>query len=296
MEIRVLRYFLAIIKEGGITQAANSLHITQPTISRQIKELEDELGKQLFIRHKKGQIELTQEGLMLQNRAEEIIAMVDKTESDFRYLSDMIEGDIYIGGAESQAFSHIAQLTKTIQSHYPKIYYHLSSGNAEDIMGLLDKGLLDFALVVHPRKLPRYHYAKMPYQDTWGLLMPTRDPLAQKKGITLEDIASLPLILSRQAITRTQSDSQLMTWLGDTDSLNIVATFNLGYNALHLVEAGLGYMISFDQLTHNPNLAFRPLEPLLTSDHYLVWKKDKVFSSAAQLFLEQLLEASQMDH
>lgn len=288
MEIRVLRYFLAIIKEGGITQAANSLHLTQPTISRQIKELEEELGKQLFIRHKKGQIELTQEGLLLQNRAEEIIAMVDKTENDFRYLTDIIEGDVYIGGAESHIFRHIAIIAKQLQEQYPNVRYHLSSGNAEDITSLLDKGLLDFALIVHPRQLPHYHYQKLPSQDIWGVILPTTDPLAQKDSIALEDIQDLPLILSRQALTKTQSDNQLVNWLGNLNQLNIVTTFNLSYNALFMVEEGLGYLIGFDQLTYNPNLTFRPLDPLLTSDHYLVWKKDKVFSAAAQLFLEKL--------
>ncbi|WP_161980729.1 LysR family transcriptional regulator [Streptococcus sp. S784/96/1] len=288
MDIRVLRYFLAIIKEGGITQAANSLHLTQPTISRQIKELEEELGKQLFIRHKKGQIELTQEGRLLQNRAEEIIAMVDKTENDFRYLTDKIEGDIYIGGAESYIFSHIATIAKQLQKEYPKIRYHLSSGNAEDMTALLDKGLLDFALVVHPRQLPHYHYQKLPSQDIWGIILPKTDKLAQKTSIRLEDIQTLPLIVSRQALTKTHSDNQLITWLGDLNQLTIITTFNLSYNALFMVEAGLGYMIGFDHLTYNPNLTFRPLDPLLTSDHYLVWKKGKVFSAAAQLFLEKL--------
>lgn len=288
MEIRVLRYFLAIVKEGGITQAATSLYVSQPTISRQIKDLEKELGKQLFIRHKKGQIELTQEGLLLQNRAEEIISMVDKTENDFRYLTDIIEGDIYIGGGETQAFSKIANVAKSLNLKYPKLRYHLSSGNAEDIMAQIDKGLLDFAIVAHPKQSPRYHYLKLPYQDVWGVILPRTDNLSDKKSISFRDLQNKPLILSRQALQKTHSDNQLLDWLGETKNLDIVATFNLVFNALFLVEEGLGYMIAFNELTHKEDLTFRPLDPLLTSEHYLVWKKDKIFSAAAQVFVESL--------
>lgn len=289
MEIRVLRYFLAIIKEGGITQAATSLYISQPTISRQIKDLEDELGKQLFIRHKKGQIELTQEGLLLQNRAEEIISMVDKTENDFRYLTDIIEGDIYIGGGETHAFSKIAKVAKMLNKKYPKLRYHLSSGNAEDIMGQIDKGLLDFAIIAHPKQSQRYNYLKLSYQDIWGVVLPKNDKLAEKKNIEIRDLQGKSLILSRQALQKTQSDNQLLDWLGETKNLNIIATFNLVFNALFLVEEGMGYMIAFDELTNKDNLTFRPLYPSLKSDHYLVWKKDKVLSAAAQLFIDSFI-------
>ena len=291
MEIRVLRYFLAVAREGSITKAANYLHLTQPTLSRQIRELEMELGCALLIR-KNHRISLTPEGMLLRRRAEEIVAMADKTQAEFSALENAIGGEIYLGGGETQAIRPIAKLLKQLREDYPDIRYHLFSGNAADVTERLDKGLLDFGILIQPADLSKYDYLNLPAKDLWGVLLPKTDPLAQKEVLQKEDLRSLPLICSRQAIAPSQSGNEFADWFGeDFQKLNIVATFNLVYNAVMLVEAGVGYAITIDRLADtgpDSPLCFRPLSPRLESGLNLIWKKYQVFSPAAQLFLERL--------
>lgn len=293
MEIRVLRYFLAVAREGNITGAANSLHLSQPTLSRQIKDLEEELGRRLLIR-KSHHVALTPEGMLLRKRAEEILSMVDKTEAEFNAMENAIGGDIYIGGGETDAIKLVAEVMKNLRESYPDIRYHLYSGNAADVTERLDKGLLDFGILIQPADISKYDYVNLPANDTWGVIMPKDSKLAEKESITKDDLLGLPLILSRQAITQKPSENEFVQWFGeDFDRLDVVTTFNLVYNAAILVETGIGYAVTIDKLTNtaeNSNLCFRPLNPGLESGLNIIWKKHQVFSSAAEIFLEKLKE------
>lgn len=182
MEIRVLRYFLAVAREGNITRAANFLHLTQPTLSRQIRDLEKEMGQKLLIR-KSHRVALTPEGMLLRKRAEEIISMVDKTKTEFTSMGHTVSGDIYIGGGETQAIRQIATIIKDLRESYPGIHYHLYSGNAEDVTERLDKGLLDFGILIQPADISKYDFINLSTKDTWGVVMRKDSPLAAKAFI-----------------------------------------------------------------------------------------------------------------
>lgn len=291
MEIRVLKYFLTVAREGSITGAANALHLTQPTLSRQLQDLEKELGQQLLIRGKY-KISLTPEGMILRKRAEEIVDMVEKTEAEFRSINDIIGGDIYIGCGETDSMKLIAEVMKEIQEEYPEIKFHIHSGNAEDVIEKLDKGLLDFGILIQPIDLSKYDHISIPQKDVWGVVMRTDSPLAKKKSINLEDLKNVPLIASRQMSKKYSADSGFLDWFGeDFDRLNITATYNLVYNAAIMVEAGMGYAVTLDKLIRNIEngcICFRQLDPKLESGLDVVWKKYQVFSPAAKLFLEKI--------
>lgn len=293
MEIRVLRYFLTVAREGNITKAADVLHVTQPTLSRQLKDLEQELGKKLFIRSSHSVI-LTDEGMLLRNRAEEIVNMVDKLEAEFSSMEETIGGDVYIGGGETEAMKHIARVAKDVQLRYPNIRYHLHSGNEEDITERLDKGLLDFGILIQPANISKYNYLNMPAKDVWGVVMTKDSPLAVKESIQAADLLEVPLICSRQAMKQTFSKNEFADWFGeDFHKLNIVTTYNLAYNAAILVEEGVGYAITLDKIvntSNTSNLCFRPLQPRLESGLNIVWKKHHVLSAAAAAFLKELQE------
>ncbi len=291
MELRVLKYFLTVAREGSITGAANSLHLTQPTLTRQIQELEKELGQKLFVRGKY-KVTLTPEGMILRNRAQEIVDLVEKTEAEFQAISDTISGDVYIGGGESDCMKHIAEIIKEIQTEYPAIKFHLFSGNAEDVTEKLDKGLLDFGVLIQPVDLSKYDNLPLPDKDIWGVVMRKDSPLAEKEYIELEDLRGLPLINSRQAMRKTSSKNEFIEWFrGEFENLNTVATINLVYNAAVMVKAGVGYAITLDKLVNTSEeseLCFRPLKPKLESGLDIVWKKYRVFSPAAKIFLDKL--------
>lgn len=293
MEIRVLKYFLAVAKEGSITRAANSLHLTQPTLTRQLQDLEKELKQKLLIRGKY-KVSLTSEGMMLRKRAEEIVEMVEKTEAEFLSISDTISGDIYIGGGESDSMKYIAEIIKEIQIDFPQIKFHIYSGNAEDVIEKLDKGLLDFGILIHPVDISKYDNITLPEKDLWGVVMRKDSPLAKKKYIELDDLENIPLLNSRQAIRKTSDKNEFIEWFQNRfDKLNTVATFNLVYNAAVMVKAGIGYAITLNKLvdiSKESELCFRPLKPKLESRLDIVWKKYQVFSPAAKLFLNKLQE------
>ncbi len=275
MEFRVLKYFLAVAREKSITNAAKKLHISQPTLSKQIKQLEAELGQKLFTRTNYS-IRLTEAGLLLQKRAENIVALVDKTTQEFQDL-------------ESIGMQYLARQFKELQSTYPGLRYHLYSGDSSDIALRLERGLLDFAVIVQEVDLQKYNYLKLPHYDTWGVLMPKDSPLAQHAVITVAELVDLPLIVSRQGM-----EADYPKFFGEkVDELNIVATSNLIYNASLLVREGLGYALTFDDLvdtSSDSELCFRPLRPNLTSNMYLIWNKHQVFSPAAKLLLDKLKE------
>ena len=291
MELRVLRYFLTVVREGSITGAANALHLTQPTLSRQLQDLEKELKQKLLIRGKY-KVSLTPEGMILRKRAEEIVELVEKTEEEFNSIKEIISGDIYIGCGETDSMKYVAEVMKELQTDYPDIKFHIHSGNAEDVTEKLDKGLLDFGILIQPIDLSKYDHLTMPQKDLWGVVMRKDSPLAGKKEIKLNDLTEVPLLASRQMSKKYSADSGFLDWFGDKfDKLNIAATYNLVYNAAIMAEAGIGYAITLDKLvksSENSNLCFRPLSPKLESGLDIVWKKYQVFSPAAKLFLERL--------
>lgn len=290
MEIRVLKYFLAVAREQNISAAAQSLFLSQPTLSRQLKELEEELGKQLFIRGSR-KITLTEEGLLLRKRAEEIVELLDKTEQELSRSDEQVSGEIYIGAGETDGLRLIAKAAKELQEQYPQITYRIISGDAVDITERLDKGLIDFALLLEPVDISKYSYLKFPVKDVWGVLMRRDCHLAQKESISPRDLRDMPLIVSRQAL----DGSELTQWLkSDNEQLNIVSTYNLVYNASLMVDEGLGVALCLDKIINvsgDSSLCFRPLKPKLEVGMSLVWKKYQVFSKAAEKFILKMQES-----
>lgn len=289
METRVLRYFLAVAQEGSVTRAARALHLTQPTLSRQIRELEEELGQTLFSRGGR-ELSLTREGLLLRQRAEEIVGLAEITEKEFRSLGERtVSGDLSIGCGESKALSFVTDALKVLQDEHPLIIPHFFSGNGEIVMDRLDKGLLDFAVLMGAENTERYYSLPLPNHDTWGLLMDKDDPMAQKKAITAEDLLDIPLILSSQSLSR----DELSGWLGFPMSrLHIAATYTLLFNGSLMVRSGLGYALCFDHIAPSGKdspFAFRPL----TSPLSLVWKKHQILSAPAEAFLAKIREAGE---
>lgn len=293
MELRVLRYFLAVAREGSITRAATFLHVTQPTLSRQLKDLEEELGTKLFVRHSHN-VSLTSDGMRLRKRAEEIVDMIEKTEAEFAVQEENIGGDIHIGAGETRVMRHVAEVMAELRKDYPHIHIHLQSGNLEDVTERLDKGLLDFGVLIQPADLSRYEYVNLPEKDVWGVITRKDSALAARRVITRQDLRGQPLILSRQAIRRTAAKNEFIEWFkGDFEKLDVVATLNLVYNAAILAECGIGHVISLDGLANtseSSDLCFRLLEPRLESGLSIVWKKYQVFSPAAEVFLRKIQE------
>lgn len=281
-----MRYFLAVAREKNITAAAELLHVTQPTLSKQLMDLESELGKKLFIRGSR-KITLTEEGLYLCKRAQEIVDLADKTEAEFNKEDEMLGGSIYIGGGETGAMRYAAAAIKQIRKIYPDIQFHLYSGNGEDVMERLDKGLVDFGLFVGTAGFNKYDYLRLPMSDTWGLLLRKDNPIALHPAITPELLKEIPLICSRQSLIQ----NELSGWLGyDFSKLNIAGTYNLIYNASLMVEEGIGAALCIDGLIHTDgsSLCFRPLEPPISAGLVIAWKKHQVFSKAAEIFLKEL--------
>lgn len=284
MEIRVLRYFLAVAREENITRAAEKLHITQPTLSRQLHQLEEELGKQLLKRGNHD-IKLTADGMLLRKRAEEIIDLVEKTETEITSENDEISGDIYIAAGETDAMRIVARIVQKIQIDHPKVKFHNISCDSIDVIDKLNKGLVDFGVLFEPSNYTDFEYIKFSVHDTWGVLMRKNSELAKNKYITSDMLINLPLIVSRQMM----NEVDLSQWLGiPKENTCISSTSNLIFNGSLLVDEGMGYAITLDKLincTGDSNLCFRPFYPLKTAQMYLVWKKYQVFSKAAERFL-----------
>ena len=289
IETRLLYYFLAIAREQSITKAAETLHITQPTLSKQMMELESQLGKKLLQRGKK-KITLTEEGAYLRSRAQEMIELMDKTEATFRTETELIGGDIYLGCGETAAMAFLTSIFQQMRQDYPELRLHIHSGDADAVLERLDKGLLDMGLLIGPLQQEKYDYLSLGRKDVFGLLLPLDCPLAAKETVSLTDLTNVPLLFPEQ----TYSGHQQLEWFGvDYDSLQIVATYNLVYNATFMVEQGIGYALCLGDLvnTAGRNLTFRPFQPDLTVDLYIVTKKYQTFSPAAKIFLNRLQEA-----
>ena len=291
MDIHILKYFLAVAREQTISGAAESLHMTQPPLSRQLKELEEELGKQLFVRGKR-RITLTREGMLLRKRAEEIISLVEKTRAEVAASDTSVSGDVYIGGGETEGMRHIAKTVFKLQENYPDIRFHFFSGDGYDVTERLDRGLIDFGTLIEPIDLSKYDSIRLPRPDVWGLLMRKDHPLAQKEDIRPDDLLDTPLIASRQLL----NENGLSGWLGYSyEKLRIVAAGNLLNNLRLLAEEGVGCVITLDEvidLSGNSPLCFRPFAPRMESWMYLAWKKYQVFSPAAEIFLKTIQSSS----
>lgn len=286
MELRVLHYFLAVAREQSISAAAQSLHLSQPALSTQLKALEEELGKQLLIRKSKGsrKVTLTEEGMILRKRAQEILSLVERTQEEISSPDETIAGDVCIGAGETDIVRLFARAAQSLQRQHPDIHYHISSGNAEYVLEYLDKGLIDFGLLFGQVDLQKYEAIPLPVRDSWGVLMRRDAPLAQKETVCPADLWDQPLIISHQR----SDDRRLAQWMQrDLSELHIVATYNLVFNASLLVDEGLGYALCFDKLinTRGSSLCFRPFAPRLQSTAYIIWKKYQVFSKAASAFL-----------
>ena len=286
MEIRTLRYFLAVAREENMTRAAEMLHVTQPTLSKQLKGLEDELGKKLFERHSFS-IELTEEGVLLRDRAENLVSMADKIEREFVTMDDITGGDIYLGLAESYLISYVARAIADMKELYPDLHYHIISGDTEQVIDKIANGILDFAVLAEEPDRTKYDALPFPESDIWGLVMRSDDSLTKKKAIHVDDLIGLPLFCSDQAWR-----TDIPAWAGNKfDSLTLEGSFKLSYNGGIFAREGLGYLLTFDKLlntTDESGLAFRPLAPKLETKLYLIWKKYQTFSPMAERFLSQI--------
>ena len=286
MELRVLRYFIEVARTQNITAAAERLHITQPTLSKQLMDLEDELGAKLFERGKR-RTTLTEDGMLLFQRAKEIVALADLTESAFRSTDERIAGDIAIGCGETEGMRLLVEAMKEMRAAHPGVTFRLSSGNFEDISDRLDSGLVDFGLFVGDAAVAKYDYIKLPHSDAWGLLMRADNALAERASVRPQDLDGLALLCSRQAV----QSNELAGWLGrEFGELDIVATYNLIHNATYMVEAGMGCAVSIEGLvnTSGTGLVFRPFEPALTARLSFAWKRGRQLSRAAAEFLKLL--------
>lgn len=290
MEIRVLKYFLAIAREENITRAAESLNITQPTLSRQLMQLEEELKVQLFIRSK-SKIVLTDKGMLLRRRAEEIVGLAEKTENEFSNYEDIIAGEIFIGSGETNSMHSLAKVMKDFHDLYPQVQYNLYSANADDIKEKIDKGLIDIGLLTEPVDISKYDFVRLKKKEVWGVLMRKDDVLASKDYVTADDLIDKPLISSRRGMIQ----NEIFNWFGKNyDKLNIISTYNLVLNASVMVEEGLGYAFSLENLINvndETNICFKPIFPKVETGTVIVWKKHQIFSSATTKFIEEIKSA-----
>ncbi|MDK8189845.1 LysR family transcriptional regulator [Paenibacillus sp. UMB7766-LJ446] len=289
MDIRVFKYFLTVANVGNITKAAEILHITQPTLSRQLMDLEEELGTRLFVRGKR-QITLTNSGLLFQQRVKEIVCLLDKTGRDLVEQKDMIGGIVSVGCVESTVSRALPELLEEFSNQHPRVQYELYSADGDDIREKLDRGNIDIGILLEPIETAKYDYIRLPHQEKWGVLMRRDDPLAQKKYVRIQDILSLPLIIPRRTIVQ----NEITSWLGvENDSLCIYASHNLLTNAMLLVERKLGYAICVSgayTIRESNSTCFVPFEPERITTHVIAWKKNKIFSSATTYFIQFIKE------
>lgn len=286
MDIRVLRYFLAICREQSFSAAGEKLYVTQPTLSRQIAELEQELGVRLFIRGTKGKkLTLTEEGKILKKRAEEMLILLEKTESELKVTGENLNGDLYIGCAETEAFNLPAAACSRFIKAHPSVRLHLYSANADDVLEKMDHGILDFGLLIGHKNLENYEFIQLPVTDQWGLLVPADSELAEKTDLVPEELYGQPLIISDQE----QGNLAFTGWLKrDLESLNITARYNLLYNAAYLVEQKLGNALCLEGLVPavlSQKTRFVPLDPPLKESIWFVWRSSASLSPQAKAFL-----------
>ncbi len=287
MDIRTLKYFLAVAREENITKAAEFLHVTQPTLSRQLAKMEEDLGVQLFLRNKKG-ISLTDEGSLLRRRAEEIVELADKTERELTMHEETIEGEISIGSGELAAVQALPSLFESFKEKYPNVVFDLYTGNADQIKQRLDNGLTDMGILLEPVEIDKYNFIRFKIPERWVVVMRADDPLAEKESITINDLAGLPLIFVKRQSVR----NELESWFRErVENLNIVATSNMSTNALILVEQGFGYTLVIEgslPFLDTSKVCYRPFSPDKTTTSVLAWKKNQPLAPAVKKFLEHI--------
>lgn len=286
MELRVLNYFLAIAREENFTRAAQQLHVTQPTLSRQIAQLEEELGVELFVRSNHNII-LTEDGMILKRRAQEILSLADKTKRDFLHRDENLEGVISIGSGEFQSTRYLTDCIAAFREKHPRVRYEMYSGNAGNIRDNIERGLLDIGLMSEPVDVHKYSFLSMPVKEQWGALVRNDSPLAEKKFIVPQDLAGMPLISPLGGF----QESSIGKWFGEYgNQINIIAKGNLLYNEALLVESNIGAVIGIKLNYHYENLRFIPLSPALEHGTVLAWKKEQIFSSATSAFIDFLIQ------
>lgn len=285
MEIRVLRYFLTVVREGGINRAAEALHITQPTLSRQLSQLEEEVGVKLFHRGAR-RITLTNEGILLRRRAEEILSLVDRTEQELIEQEELVEGRIVIGCGELAAVQVLSEMIASFHEKYPLVSYDIFTANADLVKEQMEKGLIDIGVLLEPIDMEKFEFIRLTGKERWGVLMRSDDPLAKKEVVGAKDLENLPLILPR----RTNVQNELSNWLGDSfQSAKVLFTSNLSTNGAIMVEKGLAYSIIIEgsvPFLDKEKIAYRPLYPELTANSVLAWKKQQPFGLAVRKFIE----------
>lgn len=287
MEIRVLRYFLTVVREENITKAAEALHITQPTLSRQLAQLEEEISVKLFDRGSR-RIKLTNEGILLKRRAEEILQLVDKTEKELTQQEEQIEGKISIGCGEIAAVQLLPDLIESFRKRYPRVSFDIFTATADMVKEQMDKGLVDIGLLLEPIDMEKYDFIRLDVREKWVVLMRPDDPLTEKKSVTAEDLCGLPLILPR----RMNVQNELASWFGNYyDKLDVAFTSNLSTNSAVMVRGGLAYSLVIEgsvPFWDRRKITYRPLNPPLTTTSVLAWKRSQPFSPAATKFIESL--------
>lgn len=292
MEIRNLRYFLAVAREENMSRAAELLHVSQPTLSKALKALEEELGKKLFVRHSFS-IALTEEGALLRDRAEDLVSMADKIEKEFLSLDDITGGDLYLGLAESYQIRLLARELRILKEQYPGLSYHISSGDTEQVTEKLDKGLLDFAVICETPDPKKYESFEFPERDVWGLIMPADSPLAKKKSIRPEDLIGLPVFGSEQGW-----NNDIKKWAGKLyDQLHLEGSFRLSYNGSLFAKEGLGYLLTFDHIvdvSEGNGLVFRPLSPKQEVKLYLIRNRLQALTPIGERFRRQIMHHFQV--
>ena len=288
MELRVLRYFLAVAREENITKAAALLHVTQPTLSRQLMQLENELGVKLF-RRSQYRIVLTEDGMLLRRRAQEIVELADKAERELQHTQTELTGEIAIGCGESVAMTFLSRHMREFRRLHPQVQFRIYSANADDVKERIERGLLDMGLLAEPVDIGRYAFLRTPQKDRWGVLLPRAHPLAKKEGVTPQDLVGIPLLMSSREKVR----GELAAWFGDTfEKIEIAATYNLVLNAANMVKNGVGAALCFDLEHISDELQFVPLRPELETGTVLAWKKDQSDSPAAEQFLRFIKHAN----
>lgn len=286
MELRVLKYFLMAAREENMTKAAELLHVTQPTLSRQIMQLEEELGCKLF-RRSNHSIYLTEEGMLLKKRAQDMIALEERTLGEFRSFQEEVAGEISIGSGETRGISELTDAMAHFQKEHPLVTYEIYTANADDIKERLDRGLVDFGLLMEPVDISRYNFLRMKQKETWGIIIKDDSPLAGKEKITAEDLTKVPLISAKRELVQ----KELEGWLGEyCEQVQTAAVYNLVNNGLEMVKSGMGALLCFQIRVLEPGLRFIPLYPTVETGSVLVWRKNQVMSQVAYQFLEYFSE------
>ena len=291
MELRVLKYFLAVAREENITKAAALLHLTQPTLSRQLMQLEEELGVQLFHRSRYRVI-LTEDGMLLRRRAQEIVDLAEKTAREFQRQEGELTGEIAIGSGDLQGMSYLAEQLAAFHREHPQVRYQLYSGHSDNIKERLEQGLLDFGLLLEPVDIGKYRFLSLPGVEEWGVLISEDSPLAAKASLTPEDLAGKPLLLAGRELVQQQFERWMGPLAGEADA---VVRGNLPYNMAMMARQGVGAFLTIRLNCAYEGLRFIPFSPPLETGTMLVWKKDQIFSPAAEQFLRQLKESVQRD-